>query len=115
MPLIDLRCHACGHGYGYRGEPRDCPPCPRCKVPPERKDMGHDQEVMDEFRSFLRDWKERKTLARPGRVRMAAGLSLRQAAKLLDCDPTSLAEVEHGSAALTPELAAKMADAYGVS
>jgi DNA-binding XRE family transcriptional regulator len=116
MPaMIDVRCRHCRKRYGYCGEPRDCPACPYCSAEPDRAALDHDQEQMDEFRTWLSEWKDRKKLARPGRVRMAAGLSLGQAAKLLGVGRELLAKVETGEVEPSADLTARMAETYGIS
>ena len=46
--------------------------------------------------------------------RITAGLTIRQAAKLLGMGPNQLADLEHGREELTPEMAELMAQVYGV-
>jgi ribosome-binding protein aMBF1 (putative translation factor) len=111
--MIDVACPHCGKKYGFAGRVIDCPPCPRCGKEPDRAGLEHDQAILDEFAEFAREWKERGRLVKPGRQRMAAGLTRRQAAKILGVDVLLLADVEAGRAEPGAELAAKMAAAYG--
>ena len=114
MPMIDLRCAACGKRYGYAGEPADRVPCPRCGHEPDPTAAAHDQAILDEFRELLHEWRDRKTLVKPGRQRMAAGLTRGQAAKVLGVSREALADIEEGRAGLSAELAKAMAAAYGL-
>lgn len=113
MPsMIDARCERCGRRYGWCGEMRDQPPCPKCGHRPEQAALDAAQAQMDETERLIFSEPSQELC---GRQRVAAGLTLRQAAKLLGVEPRDLADVEHGRAPLMPDLAAKMAELYGVA
>lgn len=113
MMMIDVQCK-CGKKIGWTGKFVDCPPCPRCGYRPPGEELAKADTQMEEDRRLL--------LANPlhasGQIlrnqRVAAGLGLRQAAKLLDVYPLYLSEVEQGRQKLPTELAEKMADLYQV-
>jgi DNA-binding XRE family transcriptional regulator len=113
--MSDVRCGKCGRRYGYQGEPLDCPPCPKCGATPPHDNLKHDQGIIDEFRSFLAEWATRKQLARPGRVRMAAGLTKGQAAKITGIERHRLHDIESGVAEPTVDESRAMAEAYGIA
>lgn len=112
--FIDAKCRRCGAHIGWHGRVTDRPACPRCgdKVPQE--DLAADQAEMDSFRQLLRELRE----ANPKwdkwqNARVAAGLTLRQAAKLLEVDPATLSEIEQGKNTPSQFLADRMANCYG--
>jgi DNA-binding XRE family transcriptional regulator len=116
MTMFDVRCSGCGKRYGFAAEAvTACPPCPRCHAGPDRSALEADQAKIDEFREFLREWKDRGRLNRPGRIRVAAGLSFGQAVRLLGVDAQALRDIEAGRAEPSADLAAKMAETYGVA
>jgi DNA-binding XRE family transcriptional regulator len=112
MPaMIDVSCRKCGKRYGFAGRLTDCPACPKCGAEPDRAGLESDQKYLDELRVLMRS---RPKQTNCSRQRTAAGLSLRQAAKLLGIEPRALADVENGRADLSADLAARMAEVYDV-
>lgn len=106
---IDASCPKCGKRFGWCGKLTDMPNCPRCGREPDRAKLAADQAEMDAFQQLL--------LTRPNasvcrKQRVAAGLTLGQAAKLLGVEPRLLADVEHGRAEMPPGLAEAMGKAY---
>jgi DNA-binding XRE family transcriptional regulator len=112
MPaMIDVSCPKCGKRYGFTGRMTDCPACPKCGAEPDRAALEHDEKQMEEFKTLLHS---RPKQSNCSRQRVAAGLSLGQAAKLLGIEPKALADVENGRADLSADLAGKMAEVYDV-
>lgn len=112
MPaMIDVACEKCDCRYGFCGRMTDCPKCPRCGHKPDRAALESTEAKLAET--------ERLLLANPTQAicqqqRVLAGLRLGQAARQLGVESRHLADVENGRTPLPPELAAKMAEVYGV-
>jgi DNA-binding XRE family transcriptional regulator len=111
---IDARCPKCGAHIGWFGRVVDRPPCLRCGHRPPDTELQHDQEEIEAFRELLAELRQ----ANPGwdkwrKARVAAGLTLRQAAKLLEVAPATLSEIEQGQNRPSEALAARMARCYG--
>ncbi len=110
MPsMIDVSCPKCSRRFGWCGEMIDRPPCPRCGHQLPVDALGEDQVEVDAFRRLLAS-RERSDLQNQ---RIAAGLTLRQAAKLLSITPSLLADCEWGRCELSADLAQAMARLYG--
>jgi len=111
MPsMIDASCPKCGRRFGWCGELRDKPPCPRCGHRDDPAELAAAQAKMDRLKELAVS-NPTADLCREQRVQ--SGLSLRQAAKILGVDPRRLSDVEHGREPLWDELAKAMAEAYG--
>jgi len=111
--FIDSVCKKCGKRIGWHGRVVDMPCCPRCGAKPDAAALEHDQAEVDSFRELLREMKERV----PGwsqwrRARVAAGLTLRQAARILDVTPTLLSLIEQAEASPLPSLVGRMGACY---
>jgi hypothetical protein len=61
--MTDVQCGGCGKRYGFRGDPRGCPPCPRCGRYPDPAALDHDARALEEFKGFLRQRKSDRTRA----------------------------------------------------
>jgi hypothetical protein len=111
MPaMFDVQCRGCGKRYGFAGERlTGCPPCPRCGREPAAVALAKDHAEIERFKELLRT---RPSRAVCGDQRVKAGLTLRQAAKLLGVQPIDLAAVENGRAVLSSDLANKMVEVY---
>lgn len=112
--FIDVSCPQCRKKFGWYGRVVDRPPCPRCGHQVDRSTLEHDQGEMDSFRELLAELRQ----ANPGwekwqKARVAAGLTLRQAAKLLEIAPTTLSEIERGQNRPSEALADRMRKCYG--
>lgn len=112
--FIDAQCPKCRTKIGWYGRVVDRPACHRCGHRTDAADLEHDQAEMDNFRRLLAELRQ----ANPGRgkwqkARVAAGLTLRQAAKLLEVAPTTLSEIERGENRPSQALADRMARCYG--
>jgi hypothetical protein len=54
MPaFLDLMC-ACGQRFGWSGEAKDAPPCPRCGARVEPSALAADMAEVERFRELLR-------------------------------------------------------------
>lgn len=111
--FIDAVCRSCRKRIGWFGRAIDQPACPRCGWKPDRVTLAADQAAMDDFRKMLSEMRE----ANPGwehwrEARVAAGLTLRQAAKLLDVTPSDLSDVESGQKRASEALVGRMARCY---
>lgn len=50
MPaLIDARCVKCGKRFGWPGEMKDMPPCPKCGYRPDLTELEADQKMLDQL------------------------------------------------------------------
>ena len=112
--FMDAECPRCKARIGWYGRAVDRPPCPRCGHQVDRAALERDQAEMDAFRELLAELRQ----ANPGwdkwqKARVAAGLTLRQAAKLLEVAPATLSEIERGQARPSEALAGRMARCYG--
>lgn len=112
--FIDAQCPKCRAKIGWYGRVVDRPACHRCGHKPPAADLEHDQAEIDNFRELLAELRQ----ANPGwdkwqRARVAAGLTLRQAAKLLSVLPTQLSEIEQGKVRPSEEFAKQMSECYG--
>lgn len=111
--FIDASCRKCGARIGWFGRVMDRPACRRCGDRPDDAELQSDQTEMDNFREMLAELRQ----ANPGwnqwqKARVAAGLTLRQAAKLLDVAPTTLSEIERGENRPSEALLARMIRCY---
>lgn len=110
MPsMIDASCPKCGKRFGWCGEMTDKPPCPRCGHADDPAELAKVQAQMDEMEQLI--------LSRPTanicqRQRVAAGLTLRQAAKQLGIEPRLLSDIENGRTQLSAEMAQRMGRLY---
>ena len=112
--FIDAVCPRCRAKIGWYGRVVDRPACRRCGHTVDRAALEHDQAEMDNFQQLLAELRE----ANPGwdkwrKARVSVGLTLRQAAKLLEVAPTTLSEIERGENRPSEALAGRMAQCYG--
>lgn len=112
--MMDGRCTKCGRRIGWCGTMSNMPACPKCGHRPPQADLDADEAEMEAFREQLRTHPKNADADMRRKQRVAAGLTLRQAAKLLGMGPNQLADLEHGREELTPEMAELMAQVYGV-
>jgi DNA-binding XRE family transcriptional regulator len=111
--FIDVSCAKCGKKFGWFGLVVERPPCPRCGDRPAPADLERDQAAMNDFRELLAELRQ----ANPGwdqwrKARIAAGLTLRQAARLLEVAPMTLSEIERGENRPSEALTARMIRCY---
>lgn len=111
--FIDASCRRCGAHIGWYGTVLEHPGCRRCGTKPDPERLKADHEEMQNFRELLKELRA----ANPGwdkwqKARVAAGLTLRQAAKLLDVTPAMLSEIERGQNRPSEDLAGRMARCY---
>lgn len=112
--FYDARCPFCGAHVGWSGRVTDCPPCPRCGQMPKAEKLAADQAEIDDFRQLLKELRDADAgWERWREARLAAGLTLRQAAKLIDVPPSTLEDIEQGRAAPMPGLLERMRRCYG--
>lgn len=112
--FYDASCDKCGRRFGWQGELTDRPNCPRCGHRPPDKELADAQAKMDDFERMLIELRQ----ANPGwdkwqKARVAAGLTLRQAAKLLEVAPQTLCDIEQGRQKPSEALAKRMGECYG--
>ncbi len=111
--FIDATCRSCRKRIGWFGRAIDQPACPRCGWKPDRATLEADQAMMDDFRETLLELRE----ANPNwehwrKARVGAGLTLRQAAKLLDVIPSDLSDIENGRKQASEALSSRMVRCY---
>jgi DnaJ-class molecular chaperone len=51
--MCDGYCKQCKKRYGWRGEPKDMPVCPRCGATPDTEALARDQAEVERFRVML--------------------------------------------------------------
>lgn len=112
--FIDAACKRCHARIGWYGTVLEHPGCPRCGWKPDLRTLKADHDEMVSFRELLAELRA----ANPGwdkwqKARVAAGLTLRQAAKLLEVAPTTLSDIERGESRPSDALAGRMARCYG--
>ena len=124
--FIDAQCRRCRKRIGWFGRAIDQPACQRCGLTPDRAAIERDQAEMDQFREILTELQKKN----PNReiltelqkknpnwktwrkARVDAGLTLRNAAKLLDVTPTDLSDIEQGRKTPSEALTGRMARCY---
>ena len=111
--FIDATCRSCRKRIGWFGRAVDQPACPRCGWKPDRASLEADQTAMNDFRELLAGLRK----ANPGwehwrKARVAAGLTLGQAAKLLDVAPSDLSKIEQGKRQPSEALTGRMSRCY---
>lgn len=114
--FFDATCTKCRRRYGWTGTYLTKPPvCPYCGSAGHQPALESDMEMIRQARELFHEYKT----ATPGPTRknqrIAAGLTVGQAAPRLDLTPEVLKAVEDGSVACTEELAAKMNKVYGIT
>jgi DNA-binding XRE family transcriptional regulator len=111
--FIDAVCRSCRKRFGWFGRIVDQPACPRCGRKPDRASLERDQAQMDGFRQLLAEAREANpNWERWREARLAAGLTLRQAAGMFDVSPSTLSAIEQGHYKPSEGLAATMARCY---
>jgi hypothetical protein len=108
--FIDVQCK-CGKKFGWCGDMTTRPPCPKCGLRPPQTELVAAQQRMDEDRRLMDSRPEAAVCSKQRRL---AGLTLRQAAKLLGVFPSHLSDVENRREALGAGLAERMIEVYGL-
>lgn len=112
--FMDSSCPQCRRRIGWFGRAIDMPVCPGCGAKPNLAALQADQAEIDSFRELLGKLRDRNaTYDQLGRARVAAGLTLIQAAKQFGVSATLLSIIEQGLASPTREFAARMSECYG--
>lgn len=111
--MIDASCPKCRRHIGWCGTFRNQPACSCGYRPPQADlDAAADRMEADRVRMATHPGKASADMRRQQRV--DAGLTLRQAAKLLDVYPLHLSDTENCRAEPSAELCEKMATIYGI-
>lgn len=114
MSMIDASCPKCGKRFGWSGSMIDRPPCPRCGHQLPKEELEAADAAMDAFEERLCELRAANPDYDKWRsARVAAGLTLRQAAKILEVDPVTLSDIERGENKPSEALAARMLNCYG--
>ena len=111
--MIDVQCK-CGKRFGWAGRMANRPACPRCGDRPPQAELEEADRRMDADRELFLTHPMKATLDQLRQQRVAAGLTLRQAAKLLNISLSELSDYEFGRRHLEPAFAERMAKVYGV-
>lgn len=111
--MIDVQCK-CGKRMGWYGRFVDRPACPKCGDRPPQESLEETDRRMDHDRQLFETHPQRATLEQLWELRVKAGLTLRQAAKVLGVEAKELSDVEWGRTHGTLELMQAMAEAYGI-
>jgi ribosome-binding protein aMBF1 (putative translation factor) len=110
---IDVQCR-CGIRFGWAGTMRNRPPCPSCGDRPTQEKLDAMADQMEADRKLLDTHPGKATADERRRQRVAAGLTLRQAAKKFGIFPSDLSEYEQGTMTPSEALLEQMAEVYGV-
>lgn len=110
--FFDDSCPKCRRRFGWQGELTDRPACPKCGHQVPRAELEAGQKEMDDFQALLLTRADRSTGPQLARKRVTAGLSLRQAAKLLGLQPKDLADWENGRATVPADQAPRLDRLY---
>lgn len=111
--FIDAQCPKCRRKIGWFGTALDHPGCSRCGWKPDRVQLEADHKKMTECRETLAALKTNSPGWEVwGKARVLAGLTLRQAAKILEVTPSDLSDVEHCRAKPSEALADRMRRCY---
>src|SRR6185312_11599853 len=112
--MIDARCSKCRAHIGWYGTMASMPVCSKCGHRPPQAELDAVAARMEEQRQRLATSPLRASADMKRQQRVDAGLTLRQAAKLLGVPAVYLASVERGDVAPTPEECQKMAEVYDI-
>jgi ribosome-binding protein aMBF1 (putative translation factor) len=113
VAMIDVSCPKCRRRFGWYGRFVDRPPCPRCDHQIKPADLERAQDQMNHARDLFRELREKNSNWNKWQeARVAAGLTLRQAARILDVKPSDLSDIEQGRKAPDEALMARMAHCY---
>jgi len=85
--IIDAQCK-CGKRLGWSGTMRNRPACPACGHRPPQAELDAAADQMDAVRERLRTYPGNASAGMRRQQRVDAGLTLRQAAKLLGIAPS---------------------------
>jgi DNA-binding XRE family transcriptional regulator len=108
--MIDATCPKCGRRIGWSGKMVDRPKCRRCGHRPPESELAAADLEMEEFEKRL----AALDVPQLRQHRVDAGLTLRQASRLLGISPTELSAYEQGTAEPSAATARQMAEVYGV-
>lgn len=112
--MIDASCPKCGRRFGWCGSMSNRPACPKCGHRPPQEELDSAEAEMEAMEKLILTRPRDASIEMRRQQRVAAGLTLRQAAKLLGMTPADLSAVEQGRMEPAPELLEKMSEVYGV-
>ena len=92
--MSDVSCPKCRKRFGWRGDLKDRPPCPRCGHQVDAAVLAADQACLDEFATLLATLPGDATPSMLMRKRQLAGLSIGQAAVRLEISRSTLELIE---------------------
>lgn len=112
--FYDATCDKCRARFGWRGEVRDRPVCPKCGYRGDERKLSEDAEAVDRMFMLLRTHPKDADGETLKEMRKFAGLGMRQAGELLKLDPFStICRYEDGSLPVPADVADRMAKLYG--
>lgn len=112
--FFDVSCPQCRKRFGWSGHAIDRPACPRCGYQAPAEDRASDARQIEEFRELLAELSQASpSWGKWKKARVAAGLTLRQAAKLLEVAPETLWDIEANINYPSEALAGRMVRCYG--
>ncbi len=112
--LMDATCPKCRQHIGWYGTVLERPACPRCGHRIDKAALQADHDKVAEFRRLLALDPHKAAGADLRAQRIVSGLTLRQAATLLDLAPTGLSRFEQGIDKPDDALATKIGKVYGM-
>lgn len=111
--MIDATCPKCRRRIGWCGTMSNRPACPRCGHRPPQPELDAAEAEMQAIEERLLTHPKDASGDMRRQQRVDAGLTLRQAAKLLGMTAQHLSDTENGRAEPSLELLEKMKDVYG--
>lgn len=113
MSMFDAQCPKCRKRFGWSGEVRDRPPCPRCGHEIPAAELEADAAKIEEMFALMRTHPRDADGQTLKRMRLLAGLGLRQAAIQLGIEPPSrMCAIEQGEETLREDEAVRMSELY---
>ena len=110
--MIDATCPACNRRIGWSGTMKNRPAC-HCGHRPPQEELDAAAARMEALHERLRTHPGKASADVRRQQRIDAGLTLRQAAKLLGITPSELSDYENCRAEPVAEVAERMAKTYG--
>jgi DNA-binding transcriptional regulator YiaG len=112
--MIDATCPKCKKRIGWQGSMLDQPACPRCGTQAQVEDLSALQQLLDQDHRLIATHPRDASPRDLQTMRVMAGLSLGQAARLIGIERRDLERFEAGDMELKdfPQFADRMAEIY---
>lgn len=107
-------CDECRTGFGWHGEFKDRPRCPRCGFLPNLSQLSEDAIESELIFMMIRTHPKDADGETLKAMRKFAGYGMRQAGELLNLDPFStICRYEDGTLSVPADVADRMEQLYG--